>query len=819
MEPDSHIYNETVDEEEHIQNYSKKTDKQRDYLTIFKNIPSPIHIWKVNDESIIFHDFNKAADKLADNSLHILVGKPAKEVFKERPTILKSLRRCANEKKTIDLEMDYKFVATGKKFNLKINLVYVAPDIIIGYHEDITKRKIAQKKLRKSEKKLSSVIEHSPVAIGIFDEDGTLIDCNKSMEKITGFKKQELIEENYKNFHIYPKGLLSVIQKGFKSSLTGKDPNPIEIQIKKKDNTHFWVIFQISSFKTEGKTFYQWIMQDINELKQTKEELTQSKEEHKNIIDNLSDIVIKVTIEGKVLYVSPQVEKLLGYTQQDFTGSQVFEYLHPDEIERYKEAFQKALTTGDLISIKLRILKRDGKYLPVNAKGNLINDQGRLRLIGIVRDLSREEKAKEKIQRRLEFERLISKISSRFVGIIDFNEVIDLTLKDMAQFINASKGYLFLFDENKDYMNNTHEWCAEGVKPQINELQEIPIQTLKWWIKQLKLNSLIHITKPDDLKIFPSEESNQDEERIKSILAFPIFIKDELMGFLGFDDVKATQDWDLDDLELFRIPSELMGNILERKFAEETLKSSENLLRGIISTIPEYLSIVDPNFNVIWVNKQIKTLIKTNPVGKKCYKVYHNRSEVCENCILSKTLEDGNSHQKEISYPVEGTQKIFLNTSRVLSKNSDDSPELLLITAQDITSLRESKQQLEINEKKYRNLFNNARHPVLLVNAKEGIIVDHNEMTEKISGYSSEEISNKSVNEIIKIEGSEKKRYINNILNKGSDTFKAFLITKDNREKEAIVIGELLNIKKEPFIQVVISFTDSASNNNFEKYL
>jgi PAS domain S-box-containing protein len=753
---------------------------------------------------------------LVDNKLQNLIGKTATEVFKERPRILKYIRKCINKKETIDKEIEYEFTITGTSHFLRIKLVFIPPDIILGYHEDITRRKIAEQKIKESEKKLNAIIEQSPVAIGIFNAEGNLINCNKSMKKVTGYDESDLVGKNYQNFPIYPPGLSSVIHRYFQSSLKKEDLQPSEIQIKRKDKRDYWVISQISSFKYGDETFFQWILQDINELKKTQEALSQSKEEHKNIIDNLSDIVVKTTIDGNILYVSSQVERLLGYTQKEFKKLNVFEYVHPDDLSLYKKAFQRALKTGDLISLKFRIPKKNGQYLPVKAKGNLINDQGKLRLIGIVRDLSREEIAKEKIQKRLEFERLISKISTRFVGIVDFNNVIDLTIKDMAQFIHASRGYLFLFDENREVLNNTHEWCADKVKPQINEMQGIPIKSLKWWIKQLQTNSLIHITSPEDLKIFPSDQN--EEQNIKSILAFPIYIKDELMGFLGFDDVKATMNWSLDDLELFRIPSELIGNILERKYAEETLKNSENLLKGIISIIPDYLSIVDTNFNIIWVNRQIRSLFNENPLNRKCYEMYHNRKTVCENCILVKTLKDGKSHEKEVLYQTKEGEKIFLNRTNILNRKPEGSHELILIAAQDITSLRESKEQLEINEKKYKSLFNNAGHPVLIIDIESQKIVDLNSTTQKLLGYKSEDLIDQKVEKIFVIDPEEREKHLNTLINKGKNYFKARIINKDGNIKEAFIMAELLVLRDHKYVQIVLGFSDKSFHKNFKKF-
>lgn len=122
-------------------------------------------------------------------------------------------------------------------------------------------------------------------------------------------------------------------------------------------------------------------------------------------------------------------------------------------------------------------------------------------------------------------------------------------------------------------MDNTHEWCAEGVTPQINNLQNLPAEMVPWWMQKLHNKEVIYIK---DVSNMPGEAKAEREilesQDIKSLLVIPLISGDELIGFIGFDNVLEIREWSEEDLALLRIASELIRSALERKRADEQLK-------------------------------------------------------------------------------------------------------------------------------------------------------------------------------------------------------------------------------------------------------
>ncbi len=186
---------------------------------------------------------------------------------------------------------------------------------------------------------------------------------------------------------------------------------------------------------------------------------------------------------------------------------------------------------------------------------------------------------KSKIQYKLDFEELVAKVSSDFVAFKDISGSIGDALGIIGQFTGASRAYVFEFDPNTRNMSNTFEWCGEGIEPEIDHLKELPISMFPWWVDQLTQNKVISI---DDVSRMAPEAQAEKEilevQGIKSVLVLPLFVRNELYGFIGFDDVEETGLWPMEDLTLLKITAEIFSNAFERLFAENELKQTNEEL-------------------------------------------------------------------------------------------------------------------------------------------------------------------------------------------------------------------------------------------------
>ena len=185
----------------------------------------------------------------------------------------------------------------------------------------------------------------------------------------------------------------------------------------------------------------------------------------------------------------------------------------------------------------------------------------------------KRKQAEDALNYRINFEKTVAKISTRFAFLSDFNDAVFETLADIGHLGSASRAYLFQFREYGKIMDNTHEWCETGVTSEIQNLQNLPTEIAPWWMAHLRADKTIHITDVSQMPLEAAAEKQILEmQDIKSLLVLPVYTEKELIGFIGFDNVITTGAWPEENIDLLRITAEIVGNTIARKRAMEALR-------------------------------------------------------------------------------------------------------------------------------------------------------------------------------------------------------------------------------------------------------
>jgi PAS domain S-box-containing protein len=166
--------------------------------------------------------------------------------------------------------------AGGKAFTDKNGLLKG-----ITVSRDITDRKIAEQKLKESEKKFRDLFESSPYSILLFNFRGNIIDCNSATEKLFGYNKDELLNKNFLELTIFPSVLIPLLERRHQLLSNGIIPKPLEFQMYKKNGNRIWVNITNSLIETDGSRAIQVILHDISEKKTTEIQLKSSEKRYR----------------------------------------------------------------------------------------------------------------------------------------------------------------------------------------------------------------------------------------------------------------------------------------------------------------------------------------------------------------------------------------------------------------------------------------------------------------------------------------------------------------------------------------------------------
>jgi signal transduction histidine kinase len=190
------------------------------------------------------------------------------------------------------------------------------------------------------------------------------------------------------------------------------------------------------------------------------------------------------------------------------------------------------------------------------------------------------------LKQQLRIERVVSSVAKEFVMFDDISKAINFALEKIGRVSNASRAYIFEFNENDETMSNTYEWCSEGIKPEIKILQNIPIDMFPWWIKKISSGKILNIK---DINLLGPEAKSEKEilasQGIKSVLVLPLHFNKKLHGFVGFDNCKNSSIWKSQDEIVLNLASEIFSHGFERKKSDINLKESHEQLRNALDTL------------------------------------------------------------------------------------------------------------------------------------------------------------------------------------------------------------------------------------------
>ncbi len=187
---------------------------------------------------------------------------------------------------------------------------------------------------------------------------------------------------------------------------------------------------------------------------------------------------------------------------------------------------------------------------------------------------------------RLEMEGNIAAISTNFLNNSPekVDDEINRALEIIGKFANADRSYVFCFfpDADKTVMNNTHEWCAEGIRPEIGNLQGIDAKNLPWSMERLERFEVIHVPRVADMPANAhAEKELLQAQAIQSLVIVPMIYGGALVGFLGFDSVRTEKIWDDSDILLLKLVGEIFVNAMEHGRKEKLLQKRLRLMSFI----------------------------------------------------------------------------------------------------------------------------------------------------------------------------------------------------------------------------------------------
>ncbi|MGK7389055.1 MAG: GAF domain-containing sensor histidine kinase [Candidatus Cyclobacteriaceae bacterium M2_1C_046] len=216
-------------------------------------------------------------------------------------------------------------------------------------------------------------------------------------------------------------------------------------------------------------------------------------------------------------------------------------------------------------NISLKNIKGKRKFFLCHIK--LIENKNKSKMLLLFKEdlsISQSDHKKElqKTRHQAAMQELLISIFAKYINLPleDVEISINDSLKELGEFVAVDRAYVFNYNFNKNICDNTYEWCAEGIDPQIENSKNLPLDAMPPLVNAHKKGDPFYVP---EVKLMPHYglKNILEEQNILSLLTVPMMENGYPIGFVGFDSVSRYRSYSEQEIGLLKLFAEMLVNI------------------------------------------------------------------------------------------------------------------------------------------------------------------------------------------------------------------------------------------------------------------
>ncbi len=506
-----------------------------------------------------------------------------------------------------------------------------------------------------------SILELVHEAIAIVDEKSTVW-VSRRTEELTGWKKEELIGENFLSF-VYEEDRNPVIEN-HKIIFSGAEnyKRSYKFRIYNKKREILWVENRPTPYIWQGKKVSISFMLDITEREKTLKELKESKSRYETVVQNSLEAII-VMRDFKLIFTNRTTEIMYDEKYEHLLGSDIKKFIHPEDLSVVVETYKKRLK-GEYVENRyvVRMLTSKGKMFYGEISAVILNWEGEPVTMCFITDVTDRVLANKKIE-----------ILNR-----QYQTIISKSLEGI--FIHFDSQIVFVNQSFADILKKTTD---ELLGKRINEV------VVKEDANLIEYNSLKLTEGEPGINSYQVRAYDSDGNLHWLVMRSVLYVWQSDKSILNF-----------------------VFDITEQKKSERTLLEQNDLLETLINSGTEdIICFLDSDGKIIKANKTFidffglsaSSVINRDLMDISVYspsqKEYFNRlNEVLRHSFFSREKIRADIELES----AEGVKHIF-DLSIVPLKDRNDEFNGLVFSGRDVTTKRQESKLLKESERKYKN--------------------------------------------------------------------------------------------------------------------
>ena len=261
---------------------------------------------------------------------------------------------------------------------------------------------IEEKELAESLKEFRNLFDLLPDPIVIVDRKGTFLAVNRRVEEITGFKREELLGQNFLWTKIVTARSKATLMKNLAKRMMGMQFAPYEVEALTKDGEKIPAEVNAVRIEYEGKPAALVIFRELRVRKKAEEALRESEERYRSIFELSPDSIVTVDTQGVITSCNATATRMLGYSKDEMIGKHFSKIgvLRTEDLPYYTELFNSLLRGEVEEPAELTFYCKDGTPLLCDVRLSLLKEGSKtIGIQAISRDITERKKAEEELVR------------------------------------------------------------------------------------------------------------------------------------------------------------------------------------------------------------------------------------------------------------------------------------------------------------------------------------------------------------------------------------------------------------------------------------
>jgi len=271
----------------------------------------------------------------------------------------------------------------------------------------------------------TAVFDHTSDAIALLTPEGIVLDVNHRWEEIRGIPRQQLIGRHMREYAAA--GAEDANTESYQRSLQGSIRSPLGV-IASADGSRIYMEFSTSMIPSRDGNIVLAIGRDITEMVLARQQMEASERKYRLLVENIPDVVWLATLEGKVIFISPKVEDVCGFTAAELMAAPPsfwFDRIHQADVENVRRQFGELASDGKF-EAEYRWQRKDGTWTWIRAQAVVaLETDGTVLAEGTFADVTARKHLEDQVRQSQKMEAI-----GRLTGGVahDFNNLLAIIL-------------------------------------------------------------------------------------------------------------------------------------------------------------------------------------------------------------------------------------------------------------------------------------------------------------------------------------------------------------------------------------------------------